>query len=232
MADTVRTVRLTAQDGHELDGYRADAAGEPAGGVVIVQEIFGLTAHIRAVVERYAAAGFTAIAPALFDRIEPGMVVDYAEIDRGRAAMKQLEWPNTLADVQAALGALGQLPVGVVGFCWGGTVAHVAAIELPIAAAVSYYGSAITQWLDKRPRCPVLYHFGDRDRSIPPASIEQIQRANPTGLYHVYAGAEHGFDSEGRASFSPAASALAFERSIAFLREHLRPAAVAPFTPA
>ncbi len=227
-----KMARLSSQDGHVLDGYRADPDGDPVGGVVIVQEIFGLTAHIRAVTERYAAEGFTAIAPALFDRLERGMVLEYSEIDRGRTAMRQLEWPNALADLQAAIDTMGQMPIGVVGFCWGGTVAHVAAIELPIAAAVSYYGSAITQRLDKRPKCPVLYHFGDRDRSIPPESIEQIRSANPTGIYHIYAGADHGFDSEGRASFSPGDSALAFERSIAFLREHLRPAAVAPFTPA
>src|SRR5690606_37706315 len=105
--------------------------------------------------------------------------------------------------VQAAIDALGDVPVAVVGFCWGGTVAHVAASELSIAAAVSYYGSGIARMLDKRPKCPVLYHFGDRDRSIPPESIERIREANPAGVYHVYPGAGHGFDSEGRASFSP-----------------------------
>jgi|SRR5690606_3711037 len=225
-------LRLTAQDGHELDAYRATPSGEPVAGVVIVQEVFGLTPHIRSVVERYADEGFVAVAPALFDRVERGLVLDYSELERGRAAMGRLEWPNTLADVQAAITALGEVPAGIVGFCWGGTVAHVAAADLPISAAVSYYGSAIVRVLDKRPKCPVLYHFGDRDQSIPPDSIERIREANPTGIYHVYAGAGHGFDSEGRASFDPDASALAFSRSIAFLREHLRAPSMPPYTPA
>jgi len=225
-------VRLTAQDGHVFDAYRAAPSGTPWGGVVIIQEIFGLTPHIRAVVDRYASEGFAAIAPALFDRVERGLVLDYSEIERGRAAMRSLEWPSTLADVEAASDALGDVPVGVVGFCWGGTVAHVAAIRLPISAAVSYYGTSIVNHLDERPRCPVLYHFGDRDQSIPPESIERIREANPTGIYHVYAGAGHGFDSEGRASYSPNDAALAFSRSIAFLREHLRSSSKPPYTPA
>ncbi len=225
-------VQLTAQDGHVFDAYRAAPSSAPAGGVVIVQEIFGLTPHIRSVVERYASEGFAAIAPALFDRVEQGLVLDYSEIERGRTVMRRLEWPNTLADVQAAIDALGDVPVGVVGFCWGGTVAHVAAIRLPISAAVSYYGTSIVNHLDERPRCPVLYHFGDQDQSIPPESIERIREANPSGIFHVYAGAGHGFDSEGRASFSPEHSALAYSRSIAFLREHVRPASKPPYTPA
>ena len=225
-------VRLTAQDGHVLDAYRASPAGTPVGGVVIVQEVFGLTAHVRNVVDRYAAEGFAAIAPAMFDRVARGLVLDYAELERGLETMRQLEWPQTLADVHAAIDALGEVPVGVVGFCWGGTVAHVAACDLPISAAVSYYGSGIVRMLDKRPKCPVLYHFGDRDQSIPPESIERIRQANPTGTFHVYAGAGHAFDSEGRASFSPDDSALAFSRSVAFLRKHLRPASKPPFAPA
>lgn len=216
-------VRLTARDGHVLDGYRAIPTGKVGAGVVVIQEVFGLTPHVRNVVDRYAAHGFAAIAPAMFDRVEQGLVLDYSELERGLGIMRRLEWPNTITDVAAAVEALGDVPVGVVGFCWGGTVAHVAAAELPISAAVSYYGSGIVRMLDKRPRCPVLYHFGDQDKSIPPDSIDRIREANPTGIYHVYAGAGHAFDSEGRASFSPADSKLAFERSVAFLREHLRP---------
>lgn len=219
-------IKLTAQDGHTFSAYRAAPSGDPVGGVVIVQEIFGLTAHMCRVVDQYAAAGFAAIAPAVFDRVEPNIVLDYSEIERGRAVMQQLEWADTLADVQAAVDALGALPVAVVGFCWGGTVSFVAASELPIDAAVSYYGTGVARMLDKRPKCPVLYHFGDRDQSIPPEAIERIRAAHPEGIYHLYAGADHGFDCRDRASFSPADAELAFERSVDFLREHLgkRPA--------
>jgi carboxymethylenebutenolidase len=217
-------VRLTAEDGHVLGAYRATPAGAPYGGVVIIQEVFGLTPHVRGVADRYAAEGFTAVAPAMFDRVEPGLVLDYSELERGLATMRRLEWPDTLADVQAAIDSLGVESPAVVGFCWGGTVAHVAASELPLAAAVSYYGSGIARLLDKRPKCPVLYHFGGRDRSIPPDSIELIRETNAAGIYHVYPQAGHGFDSQGRESFSPDDSARAFQRSIEFLREHLRAA--------
>lgn len=225
-------VRLTALDGHVLGAYRAAPDESAVGGVVIIQEVFGLTAHVRDVVDRYASEGFAAVAPAMFDRVERGLVLDYSELERGLATMRQLEWPSTLADVQAALDTFEGQPVAVVGFCWGGTVAHVAATELPLSAAVSYYGSGILRMLDKRPKCPVLYHFGDRDKSIPAEGIERIRQSNPTGIYHVYAGAGHGFDSRGRESFSPDDSALAFSRSVAFLREHLRPSSVPPYMPA
>lgn len=218
-------VRLKAADGHEFDAYRAVPEGAPRGGVVIVQEIFGLTPHMLAVADQYAEHGFVAVAPAVFDRVERNIVYDYANIEQGRETMRRLEWPNTMADVAAAAAALGNtLRVGVVGFCWGGTVAHVAASELPIAAAVSYYGTAVARMLDRKPKCPVLYHFGSRDRSIPPADIERIREAVPHGTFHVYEGAEHGFDCRDRAAYSPRDAAVAFDRSLEFLRRHLGPA--------
>lgn len=216
------TIRLTARDGHVLDAYRAHAAGEPLGGVVVVQEVFGLTSDMKRVTDRFAEAGFEAVAPAMFDRVERGLVLDYSELERGLAVKGQLQWPDTLADVQSAAEALGDgLRVAVVGFCWGGTVAHVAASDLPIAAAVSYYGGGIARMLDRQPKCPVLYHFGDQDRSIPPEDVERIRAANPSGIYHVYAGAGHGFSCEDRSAYSPDDAALAFRRSVDFLREHL-----------
>jgi carboxymethylenebutenolidase len=214
-------IRLTAGDGHTLAAYRATPASEPVGGVVVIQEVFGLTAHMLSIVDRYAAEGLAAIAPAMFDRVEPDLVLDYSELERGLATMRRLEWPGTLADVQAAADAVGRAPVAVVGFCWGGTVAHVAASELPIAAAVSYYGSGVARMLDRRPRCPVLYHFGERDASIPLDAVERVKQGNPGGTYYVYPDAGHGFDNRDRASFSPAAAASAFARSVAFLRQHL-----------
>ena len=159
-----KMIRLKANDGHELDAYLTEPKGEAKGGVVVVQEVFGLTNHIKRVADQYAAQGYKAIAPALFDRIERNITLEYSEVQKGLEYMRQLEWPSALADVEAAaehVRATGS--AAVVGFCWGGTVAHVAASELDLDAAVSYYGGGVANMLDKKPRCPILYHFGDRD---------------------------------------------------------------------
>jgi carboxymethylenebutenolidase len=215
-------VRLQASDGHELDAYRAEPEGKGRGGVVVVQEIFGITKHVERVVNEYAAAGYRAIAPAMFDRVERGVVLDYTEIEKGRGYMRQLEWLGTLADVRAALDAVrGGGKAAVVGFCWGATVAHVAAAQLPIDAAVSYYGGGVAKLLDKEPRCPIQYHFGDQDGAIPVTDIDAIKRAYPAARVHVYPGAGHGFNCEDRPSFSASDARLAFGRALLFVREHV-----------
>jgi carboxymethylenebutenolidase len=216
-----KMIRLRAADGHELDAYLAEPKGTPKGGVVVVQEIFGVSDHIQRVADRYAAQGYRAIAPAMFDRIERGITLPYTEIQKGVEYMRKLEWPDTLADVEAA--AAEVRPAGsaaVVGFCWGGTVAHVAASELNIDAAVSYYGGGVAKLLDKQPRCPIMYHFGDQDGSIPMPDVEKIRKAYPDSALYVYPGAGHGFNCDERGSFSPADARLAFDRSVAFLGEH------------
>jgi carboxymethylenebutenolidase len=214
-------MRLRAADGHELDAYLAEPTGAVRGGLVVVQEIFGLTAHILRVADQYAAEGYRAIAPAMFDRIRRGIVLDYDDIQLGLSYMRQLEWPGTLADVAAAVDEVrGAGAVAVVGFCWGGTVAHVAASELDIAAAVSYYGGGVARSLDRRPRCPIMYHFGDHDHSITLADVDKIKAAVPSGVFHVYPGAGHGFNCEDRKSFSARDARLAFARSVEFLRAH------------
>jgi carboxymethylenebutenolidase len=214
-----KVVRLKTADGHELDAYLAEPEGKAAGGVVIVQEIFGVNAHIRRVVEQYAAAGYKTIAPAMFDRVERGVELDYSQIDKGREYMRKLEWPNTLADVTAAVNEVrGAGSAFVVGYCWGGTVAHVAASDLDIDAAVSYYGGGVAKMLDKNPRCPIVYHFGDRDAAIPPDDIEKIRQAYPQSPVYVYPGAGHGFNCDERASYSAKDAQLAFERTLEFLR--------------
>lgn len=214
---------IIAADGHRLGAYVAEPQGAPTGAVVVVQEIFGLTPWIRRVVDAYAAEGYRAVAPAMFDRVERDVVLDYTDAQTGRGYMQKLEWRQTLADVAAAAaharaGNPG-LPVAVVGYCWGGTVAHVAAAELGFAAAVAYYGTRIAAMLDRRPRCPVMYHFGERDHAIPLADVEAVREALPAAAVHVYDGAGHGFACEDRASFDRAAAALADERTHAFLRE-------------
>jgi carboxymethylenebutenolidase len=216
------TIRLKAKDGHELDAYLAPAKGKAKGGIVVVQEIFGVTKHIERVADQFAASGYEVVAPAMFDRVERNVTLAYSEIEKGREYMRRLEWPNTLADVEAAVNeGRGAGRVAVVGYCWGGTVAHVAASELDIDAAISYYGGAVAKMLDKKPRCPIMYHFGDQDASIPRSDIELIKKATPESTLHVYPGAGHGFNCDERASYSAKDAKLAFDRSIEFLNAQL-----------
>ena len=217
-----KMIRLKAKDGHELDAYLVEPGGKAKGGVVVVQEIFGVTNHIKRVADRFAAKRYKVVAPAMFDRVERNVTLEYSEIDKGRKYMQQLQWPGTLADVEAAVKEVrGAGRVAVVGFCWGGTVAHVAASELELDAAVSYYGGGVAKMLDKKPRCPIVYHFGDKDASIPLPDIEKIKQANPSSPLYVYEGAGHGFNCDERASYSEKDAQLAFERSLEFLDEQL-----------
>jgi carboxymethylenebutenolidase len=215
-----KMIRLRARDGHELDAYGAEPTGEAKGGVVVVQEIFGVTDHVKRVADQYAAAGYKVIAPAMFDRVKRNVTLDYSEIEQGREYMRKLVWPDTLADVEAAANEVrGAGSVCVVGFCWGGTVAHVAASDLTLDAAVSYYGGGVAKMLDKKPRCPIVYHFGDQDAAIPLSDVEKIQQASPGSPVFVYPGAGHGFNCDERASYSEKDAKLAFERSLRFLQE-------------
>jgi len=217
-----KMVRLGAKDGHELDAYLAEPKGRAKGGIVVVQEIFGVTNHIKRVADQFAAHGYEVVAPAMFDRVERNVTLAYAEIDKGREYMRKLVWPNTLADVEAAVNEVrGAGSVAVVGYCWGGTVAHAAASELDIDAAISYYGGGVAKMLDKKPRCPIMYQFGDQDAAIPLSDIERIKKANPQSPVHVYPGAGHGFNCDERASYSAKDAQLALGRSIEFLHEHL-----------
>ncbi|MDE0194105.1 MAG: dienelactone hydrolase family protein [bacterium] len=214
-------IRLTADDGHELDAYEAGSA-DAAAGIVVVQEIFGVNAHIRDVVDRYAALGYRAVAPALFDRLERGVELGYTEetVTQGRAMRGAIDWDDTVRDVGAAVAHLASNgPVGVVGYCYGGSLAWLAAHSLPVAAAVGYYGGQIIQFLDRAPEAPVLLLFGEVDYMIPLSDVEQITRAHPTVPVHVYPGADHGFNCDARDSYHPEAAAQALERTLAFLAD-------------
>ena len=217
-----KAVELTASDGHRLDAYEASPAGPACGGIVVIQEIFGVNRHIRAVVDQYARAGFRSIAPALFDRVQHGADVPYGEAPQGIAIMQQIKVEDALLDGAAAAAALAPAgKVGVVGYCWGGTLAYLAAARLPIAAAVSYYGGGTTRYLAEKPRAPVMYHYGERDAHIPPAAVEAVRAAHPEGRFYVYP-AGHGFNCTDRVNFDAPSAALAFERSLSFLHEYLR----------
>ncbi len=214
-------IRLTADDGHELDAYEAGPA-DAAAGIVVVQEIFGVNAHIRDVVGRYAALGYRTVAPALFDRLERGVELGYTEetVTQGRAMRGAIDWDDTVRDVGAAVAHLsGNGPVGVVGYCYGGSLAWLAAHSLPVAAAVGYYGGQIIQFTDRAPQAPVLLLFGEVDYMIPLSDVTEIMRAHPTVPVHVYPGADHGFNCDARDSYHPEAAAQALERTLAFLAD-------------
>jgi carboxymethylenebutenolidase len=217
-------IELTASDGHRLAAYRADPAGKPRGGLVVIQEIFGVNSHIRSVADGYAADGYLAIAPALFDRAERGFEVGYSppEIERGRAVRAKVSLDDALKDVAAAITAAAPAgKVGIVGYCWGGTVVWAAATRLDgLAASSPHYGGGIAEIATERPRCPVMFHFGETDQQIPMTDVEKIRTAQPGQTVHVYS-AGHGFNCDQRGSYHAPSAKLARERTLAFLRQHL-----------
>jgi carboxymethylenebutenolidase len=213
-------ILLRSSDGHEFDAHRVDPLGPVRGGVVVVQEIFGVNRHIRAVAARFAAAGWSAIAPSLFDRIERGVELGYDPpgFARGRELVGQLEMPRVLVDMQAAIDALQDVgKIGVVGYCWGGAVAWLSAARLErLSAAVSYYGSRIVNHMDERPRVPTMLQVGRADASLPIEQVRELGRRYPELAIHEYE-AGHGFDCDHRADFDSTASAHAMTRSLAWL---------------
>ena len=215
--------RLMARDGHEFNAYLAAPPGSPRGAVVVLQEIFGVNAHIRELTEAFAADGYLAIAPCLFDRVRRDVALGYSppEVEEGRGYMKQLAQEQVTLDVSAALNVVRHAGrVAVVGYCWGGTQAYLAACNLPVAAAVAYYGTGIFANLDKQPQHPVLYHFGERDKGTPPEAIDRLRAAHPDGRYFLYP-ADHGFSCNHRAAYDADSAVLARTRTLQFLAEHL-----------
>jgi carboxymethylenebutenolidase len=218
------TIELAASDGFRLSAYRADPAGHPRGGIVIAQEIFGVNRHIRGVCDGFAADGYLAIAPALFDRCERGVDIGYTEADiaRGRALKARAALEPALTDIAAARDVAKEAGnVAVVGFCWGGYVAWMVAARLAgFACAIPYYGGGMTDAIDVTLRCPVMAHFGERDAGIPVAGVQQLMAAHPDAKVFLYA-AGHGFNCDVRASFDAAAAAQARARTLEFLRQHV-----------
>ncbi len=214
---------LMARDGHQFQAYLAAPPGKKArGSVVVIQEIFGVNQHIRAVTDGFAAEGYTAIAPCMFDRIRRGIELGYspAEIDEGRGYMQELKAEQTLKDLAAAIAVVKHAGgVATVGYCWGGAQSYRAACLLPVDCAVVYYGKA--QDAGNPPHCPVLYHFGSEDQGIPAAEVSRMRAMDPAGIFHIYAGAGHGFNCDLRASYDAAAAALARRRTLEFLAQHL-----------
>jgi len=214
-------LQVTASDGHHMTVYRARPPQPARGSVLIVQEIFGVTPHIKAVAEAYARAGYEALAPQLFDRVTPNLLVPYSDIPLGLSYAKTIETALTIADLQACSEAAVRTDqVAVVGFCWGGRIAYLAACRLQLRAAVAYYGGGIPACLGEAPSCPVMFHFGEHDSAIPLSDVAQVQASLPDAEVHLYP-AGHAFNNSDRASFEPASAALSFDRTLQFLRRHL-----------
>jgi carboxymethylenebutenolidase len=219
------TITLKAEDGHQLAGYLARPAGAPRGGLVIVQEIFGVNSHITRVSDGFAADGYVALAPAIFDRAERDFAIGYRpeDIERGRALRGKLEMDDMVKDLRAAVQALRAegLRVGVVGYCLGGTLAWLSATRIDgVSAAVGYYGGGIAAAAGEQPRCPVLLHFGETDASIPREQYEHVAATHPKIPLHIYP-AGHGFNCDERASYHEPSATLARRRTLDFLREHI-----------
>jgi carboxymethylenebutenolidase len=217
-------IELTASDGHKLDAYRADPAADARGAIVVVQEIFGVNAHIKEVCDGFAADGYVAIAPAMFDRAEKGVDLGYGEEDRqkGMETRGKIEWDDNVKDVIAAKDAVADAgKVGIVGYCFGGTVAWLGACEGGFDAAVGYYGGFIHNFLDKNATCPVMLHYGSEDQGIPMENVDMTRNAKPDVEVHVYDGAGHGFICDHRVSYHPDATKAAGERTLAFFGQHL-----------
>jgi carboxymethylenebutenolidase len=216
---------LKAADGHKLAAYRAEPAGKARGAVVVIQEIFGVNTHIRSIADGYAADGYLVIAPAMFDRVQRNYDTGYSqpEIQAGIALMQKLDWKEAMQDAAAALEAVKAAgKVGIVGYCWGGTVTWVAAARLSgLACASPYYGGGMPGFIGEKPKCPTLCHFGEQDQSPTLAQAKAIAAAHPEITAHYYVGAGHGFNCDQRGSFNAEASKLARERTLAFFRQHV-----------
>ncbi|MGH6889282.1 MAG: dienelactone hydrolase family protein [Rhizomicrobium sp.] len=213
-------------DGAEIGVYRVPPVGPRRGGLVLIQEIFGVTDHIREQCDLYAAQGYEVLAPSLFDREEPGFEVGYGPEDRAKAiriARGEHPFELSVRDSQICIDALrGQGPVFIVGYCYGGSVVWAAACRLNgLAAASGYYGGNIGQMAEETPRCPTILHFGRQDSHIPPAEAEKVKRLHPDVMVYLY-DAGHGFNSDRRADYNEAAAKLARERTLELFRANGR----------
>jgi carboxymethylenebutenolidase len=217
-------ITLTASDGFKLGGYRAEPQGKPKGGLVVIQEIFGVNHHIRALCDRFAALGYLAVAPAVFDRIQPNFESGYTpdEIANARTIIPKIDWAAMMLDTQAAIDSVKSAgKVGIVGFCMGGTVAFLAACKLTgLSAAISYYGGQIAKNVDQKPKVPTLMHFGDQDQSIPMSDVETIKQKRSDCEIHVYH-AGHGFSCDERGSYDETSHKAAWERTLGWLKKYV-----------
>jgi carboxymethylenebutenolidase len=219
-------LKLTTSDNHTLGAYRADPAGKPKGGLVVIQEIFGVNHHIRAMCDRFAAIGYAAIAPQVFDRFARDFESGYSpdEIAHARSYLGNLNFDLMMKDIEASLGNLkGVGRIGIVGYCMGGTAAFLAACRVNgFSAAVAYYGGMIGKFAVEKPKCPLQMHFGEKDEGIPLSTVEEIKKKQLQAETYIYPGAPHGFACDERASFRKEASDLAWQRTTEFFAQNMK----------
>jgi carboxymethylenebutenolidase len=219
-----KMIELTAGDGHKLGAWRAEPKGKPRGALIVVQEIFGVNSHIRSVADGYAADGYLAIAPAFFDRVERGLDIGYtpADIERGRTFIPKMQWDKVIQDAGAAKDNVSSTgKVGIVGYCWGGTVSWMGASRLAgIAAAVTYYGGGITTNSGEKSKCPVMCHWGETDHAIAIDGVKKFLGEHPEVTSFIYP-AGHGFNCDQRGSYHADSAKLARTRSLEFLRKNV-----------
>ena len=217
-------ISLTTKGGHSLSAYLARPdEGAPRGALVVLQEIFGVNVHIRALADGFANEGYLAIAPAMFDRIQPGIELDYdgADVARGRQLRTKIAWNDAVEDIEAAVAHVaGAGKVGAIGYCWGGTLAWLAACRLKVDAAVCYYGGHIHEHRNETAGCPVLMHFGELDQAIPMNQVAAIREAHPEAQVFTYP-ADHGFNCDLRESYDQDSATIAADRTNNFLLEHI-----------
>ncbi len=217
-------IELKAADGFALAGYKAEAVGKPKGALVVVQEIFGVNHHIRNVVDRFAAQGYTALAPALFDRAQRDVDVGYDKegIALGIEVRGKIKLEDTLLDLTAAIQHLKPAgKIGMIGYCWGGSLSFISAARLTgLSCAVGYYGSMIAAHAEEKPTVPVMLHFGEKDSGIPMTDVDNVRKARPEVEIFTYP-ADHGFNCDERGSFHEESQKLALSRSLDFLQKHL-----------
>ena len=223
-----KMIELTASDGHKLAAYRATPeemrAGKPRGAIVVIQEIFGVNSHIKQVADGYAADGYVAIAPAMFDRAQRNFDVGYSpeDIARGREVRGKITNDMAMKDAGAAVKAVANVgKVGIVGYCWGGLVTWLAAAKIPgLAAAAPYYGGGILDNAELEPKVPLMGHFGERDQHIPVDGVKKLAAKHSKHQIFIYA-ADHGFNCDHRGSYDAPSAKLARERTLAFFRKHV-----------
>ncbi|HEY2758957.1 MAG TPA: dienelactone hydrolase family protein [Pseudolabrys sp.] len=219
------TLKITAKDAHEFSAYCAKPQGAPRGGLIVIQEFFGVNGHIRRVCDQYAADGYFVLSPAIFDRVECDVELGYDEagMNKGRELRARLDLTKCMADIQATIDAAASAgKVAALGYCWGGSLAYIASARLNgLACAIGYYGAQIAAHVDETPRVPVMLHYAEKDEYLPQCDIEKVRNAHPSVIIYQYPGTEHGFNCDDRRFYEPKSAAIARERTLSFLAKHV-----------